>query len=164
MQMNRTWSTRRVAWVLVFAIAGLAVLALAACGDSGDSTSGDTPGAGVQTPADSSRETPAATGSPEASPDGGDPTSDDGSSSGSSETETVAIGADSNGESLLVAAGAKVTFVNESQDTQTVTINGNNESGDLEPGDSFTFTFARSGEYLVTSDNDSEFTVTISVA
>lgn len=163
MQMNGMWSTRRIAWALVFAIAGFAVLALAACGDSGDSTSGDTPGAGVQTPADNSRETPGATGSREASPGSGSATSDDGSSSGSSDSERVAIGGESNGKSLSVSAGAAVTFVNESQDTQTVMINGNNESGDLEPGDSFTFTFSRSGTYMVTSDNDSEFTVTISV-
>lgn len=93
---------------------------------------------------------------------------DDGDDSGNgnglpANGELVAITDD--GElSISVVAGSTVTFVNESDEVATITIDGNDESGDLEPGDSYEHTFDEPGEYMVTSANHPGFRAMVSVA
>jgi hypothetical protein len=148
-----------VALSLGLAVAGLG---FAACNDDDGGVDVGTPGVGLETPESTS---PADDGA-------GGPSPDDGSGSDDSDTQgsdnpgdwTVEIGGGSGDTSLEIDAGTTVTFVNEGDQTETVTINGNNESGDLEPGESFDFTFDSPGDFLVTSDYNIDFLATISVA
>lgn len=56
-----------------------------------------------------------------------------------------------------------VYFTNSETALHTVTIAGENESGEMERGDVFTFTFAETGEYAITCDYHPQMRATITV-
>ena len=129
----------------------IALAVLAGCGDSDDTLDSGAPAGATESPA-------------AGLPTDGDTSPSDGDDDGNGDaSQAMAIGGDASGESLTVTAGTTVTFVNESDEVETVTINGVNESGDLEPGESFEYTFAQPGEYLVTSDYNLAFRATVMV-
>lgn len=66
-------------------------------------------------------------------------------------------------DDINIDEGTTVRFRHEGENTHTVTINGVNQSGDLEPGDEFAFSFDRTGEHSVTCDYHPEMTVSVTV-
>lgn len=65
--------------------------------------------------------------------------------------------------SLTVQTGEAVYFTNSETARHTVTIEGENESGDMRRGDVFSFTFATPGEYKITCDYHPQMRATITV-
>jgi plastocyanin len=97
-------------------------------------------------------------------PSGGSGDDGTGTPQGGSGDEIVEVSDDAPSQSISVSPGASVTFVNSTDDTITVAINGTDESGELEPGDSFDFTFDEVGEYLVTAAGVPSFLATVTVS
>jgi plastocyanin len=64
---------------------------------------------------------------------------------------------------LSVDALETVYFTNSETALHTVTINGENESGEMERGDVFSFTFPEAGEYAITCDYHPQMKATITV-
>jgi plastocyanin len=64
---------------------------------------------------------------------------------------------------LTVDALATVYFTNSETALHTVTISGENESGEMERGDVFSFTFPGAGEYDITCDYHPQMRATITV-
>ena len=123
-------------WLSPLALLLLAVLVLAACGGSGSSNA-----AATATPA-----TPTATPSPSQSAGGG----------GSTVTVSIKDFAFSPAK-IEIKAGTTVTWTNEDSAPHTVTatksddldaaLSGLFDSGDLQQGDTFSYTFDKAGDY-----------------
>ena len=64
---------------------------------------------------------------------------------------------------LTVKSGEKVYFLNSETAIHTVTINGNNESGNMRRGDVFVWTAGDPGEYQVTCEFHPQMKATITV-
>lgn len=133
--------------ISVFAVGALLVaFGIVACDDDDDLLDDGTPSLGDQT-ASATVET----------------TVPSGSQGGSGGETIVEISADAPGETIAISAGESVTFVNNMDERVSVTINGEEESGELESGDRFEFTFDEPGEYVITVDADPAFFATITV-
>jgi plastocyanin len=131
-------------WKVLFAAVALAALmafALVACDDNDD----DDDDTGSDTPTSAAGETP--TGEPS---EGGD--------------NALELSADTVGETLEIAVGDTVTFTNGYDEPATVSINGTDESGDIEPGGTYEHTFDEAGEFEITSAHQEDFTATIAVS
>jgi plastocyanin len=66
-------------------------------------------------------------------------------------------------DELTVDALESVYFTNSETALHTVTIDGENESGEMERGDVFSFAFPESGEYEITCDYHPQMRATITV-
>jgi plastocyanin len=64
---------------------------------------------------------------------------------------------------LSVTAGDTVYFTNSEFAIHTVTVDGENVSGDMKRGDAFVWTFDRPGEYRVSCDYHPKMRATITV-
>ncbi len=142
--MKTMWFIRP--WLIVLAVAALATLA-AACGGT---SSAD---AGSSTPAAASSATSSAAAMPTETPttaSGGDDTSTGG-------VRVTIADSTFTPSKIEVSAGTTVTWTNDDAVPHTVTSTKNDDldsatsglfdSGTLQPGESFSYTFAKAGDY-----------------
>lgn len=73
-------------------------------------------------------------------------------SPGSGSTEVRVIDFAFEPDALSIEPGTTVDFVHNGEEPHTVTVNGENESGDMTSGDQFSFEFDRVGEHRISCD------------